>query len=157
MTFHPARLRRGEILAGAGGVLLTVFMFAGKWYGHGSQARTGWEALTVLRWLLVVTIALAFALVLTQATRRSPAIPVTLSLFVTVFGLISVLALVYRVLINPPADEQIGAYLGLISALALAYGGFLSMREEGIAPRDAPGEIPVVRPGGENAGHENRS
>jgi hypothetical protein len=157
MGFDPARLRRGELLAGAGAVLLAVFMLAGKWYGHGSHARTGWESLTVLRWLLVVTIALAFALLLAQAARRSPAIPVTLSLFVSVLGLISVLALVYRVLISPPAHELLGAFLGLISALGLAYGGYLSLREEGIAARDAPGEIPVVRPGGENPGEENRS
>lgn len=150
MDFEPGRLRRGELLAGAGGVLLLVFLLAGKWYGHGSRARTGWEALPVLRWLLVVTIAAAFALVFAQVTRQAPAIPVTLSLIVTVIGLITVLALIYRVLISPPAHEQAGAFLGLLSAIGLAYGGFLSMREEGIAARDAPREIPVVRPGSEN-------
>ena len=31
--------------------------------------------------------------------------------------------------------------------VALAYGGYLSLREEGIARRDAPADIPVVRPG----------
>jgi hypothetical protein len=150
MDVDPARLRRGELLAGTGAVLLLVFMLAGKWYGHGAQARTGWEALTTLRWLLVVTIAATFALLVAQITRRSPAIPVTLSLVVAVLGLISVLALVYRVLIDAPAHEQVGAFLALISALGLAYGGYLSLREEGIARRDAPREIPVVRPGAEN-------
>jgi cytochrome bd-type quinol oxidase subunit 2 len=150
MDFDPARLRRGELLAGAGGVLLLVFLLAGTWYGQGAQARTGWEALPVLRWLLVLTIAAAFALVFTQVTRRAPAMPVTLSLIVTVLGVISVLAVIYRVLINPPAHEQAAAYLGLISALVLAYGGYRSMRQEGIAPRDAPSDIPVVRPGAEN-------
>ncbi len=150
MDLDPARLRRGELLAGVGAVLLLVFMLAGKWYGHGAHARTGWEALSTLRWLLLVTIGAAFALVLAQISRRAPAIPATLSLVMMLLGLISVLALIYRVLINPPAHEQVGAFLGLISALALAYGGFLSLREEGIARRDAPGEIPVVRPGAEN-------
>ena len=150
MDLDPGRLRRGELLAGTGAVLLLVFLLAGKWYGHGTGARTGWEALTTLRWLLVVTIAAAFALVLAQVARRSPAIPVTLSMIVAVLGLISVLALVYRVLINPPAHEQAGAFLGLLSAIGLAYGGYLSLREEGIARRDAPKEIPIVRPGAEN-------
>jgi hypothetical protein len=54
------------------------------------------------------------------------------------------------VLINPPASEQTGAVLGLISAIGLAYGGFLSLREEGISRRDAPSEIPLVAPGAEN-------
>jgi hypothetical protein len=150
MDLDPGRLRRGELLAGTGAVLLLVFLLAGKWYGHGGGARTGWEGLISLRWLLVVTIAAALALVAAQVTRRSPAIPVTLSLVVAVLGLITVLALIYRVLINPPAHEQAGAYLGLLSAIGLAYGGYLSLREEGIARRDAPSEIPVVRPGAQN-------
>lgn len=150
MDLDPGRLRRGELLAGTGAVLLLVFLLAGKWYGHGAGARTGWEALTTLRWLLLVTIAAALALVVAQVARRSPAIPVTLSMIVAVLGLITVLALLYRVLINPPAHEQAGAYLGLLSAIGLAYGGYLSLREEGIARRDAPSEIPIVRPGAEN-------
>ncbi|MGN6869867.1 MAG: hypothetical protein ACTHMY_15850 [Solirubrobacteraceae bacterium] len=150
MDFDPGRLRRGELLAGVGAVLLLVFLLAGKWYGHGGGARTGWQALTGLRWLLLITIAAAFALVATQVTRRSPAIPVTLSLIVAVLGLITVLALIYRVLISAPAHEQAGAFLGLLFAIGLAYGGYLSLREEGIARRDAPSEISIVRPGAEN-------
>ena len=150
MDLDPGRLRRGELLAGTGAVLLLVFLLAGKWYGHGGQARTGWEALTSLRWLLVVTIAAAFALVATQVARRSPAIPVTLSMIVAVLGLITVLALIYRVLISSPPHEQAGAFLGLLSAIGMAYGGYLSLREEGISRRDAPREIPVVRPSAEN-------
>ena len=150
MDLDPGRLRRGELLAGTGAVLLLVFLLAGKWYGHGGTTRTGWEALTGLRWLLLVTIAAALALVAAQVTRRSPAIPVTLSLIVALLGPITVLALIYRVLISPPAHEQAGAYLGLLFAIGLAYGGYLSLREEGIARRDAPSEIPVVRPSAEN-------
>ena len=146
MSFEASRLRRGEVLAGAGAILLLVFMLVGTWAG----SRTGWEALVSLRWLLVATIATAFGLVITQATRRSPAIPVTMSLMVTVLGAISVLALIYRVLISPPAHQHIAAYLGLLSTLAIAYGGYRSMRQEGIASRDAPSDIPIVRPGQEN-------
>jgi succinate-acetate transporter protein len=143
MDFDPSRLRRGELLAGAGAVLVLVFLLAGKWAG----SRSGWEALVSLRWLLVVTIAAAFALVLAQTLRRAPAIPVTLSLIVTVLGIISVLALIDRVLISRPAHQHAAAYLGLVSAVALAYGGYASMREEGISRRDAPTDIPIVRPG----------
>lgn len=145
MDFDPARLRRGELLAGAGAVLLTVFMLAGKWAG----GRSGWQTLVSIRWLLAVTIVLAYGLVLTQVGRRSPAVPVTLSLIITVLAPISVLALIYRVLVSPPAHQHTAAYLGLLSALGLAYGAFLSLREEGIPGRDAPSEIPVVGPGAE--------
>lgn len=151
MAFNPSRLRRGEILAGIGAVLLLVFLFAGTWYRNGShppRAQTGWQALTDLRWLIAVTIAFALALTITQITRRAPAVPVALSVIVTVLGLITVLALVYRVLIDAPAHEQVLAYLGLLSALVLAYGGYRSLRQEGIAPEDGPPDIPVIRPGG---------
>lgn len=148
MDLSPSRLRRGEILAAAGAVLLLVFMLAGKWYGS-THSRTGWEALPTLRWLMAVTIAAAFVLAITQMTRRAPAVPVAVSVIVIVLGLITVLALIYRVLINPPAHEQAGAYLGLLSAVAVAYGGYLSLRQEGIARRDGPADIPVVRPGRE--------
>ena len=150
MDFHPSRLRRGEVVAGASALALLVFMLVEKWYGTGGGSRSGWESLVGLRWLLVATIAAACALVITQATRRAPAVPVTISLLVAVLGVISVLALVYRVLINPPAHEQAGAFLGLISAIGIAYGGYLSLRQEGIARRDAPREIPVVRAGRDN-------
>ncbi len=146
MDFDPSRLRRGELLAAAGAVLLLVFMLAGKWAG----SRSGFQALVSLRWLVAVTIAAALGLVVVQVTRRAPAVPVTMSLIVTVLGIITVLALIYRVLLNPPAQQHAAAYLGLVSAIGLAYGGYLSMREEGIARRDAPRDIPVVRPGGED-------
>jgi hypothetical protein len=135
------------MLAGAGAVLLLVFMLLGAWYERGGRSLTGWQALTTLRWLMAVTIACALVLSLTQATRRAPAVPVALSVIVTVLGIITVVALIYRVLIDAPAHEQVAAFLALLSAIALTCGGYLSMRQEGIAPRDAWTDIPVIRPG----------
>jgi CDP-diglyceride synthetase len=147
MGFYPSRLRRGEVLAGAGAVVLLVFLLAGTWYRPPGHSQTGWQALTDLRWLILVTIVCALALTITQVTRRAPAIPVTLSVIVTVLSLITVLALIFRVLIDPPAHQQAAAYLGLLSALVLACGGCLSLRQEGIAREDGPPEIPVISPG----------
>jgi hypothetical protein len=166
MDFDSGRLRRGELIAGASGVSLLVFMFLFKWYGlggavpsdlvtaignrlHVATAQNAWHALTILRWLMLVTIFVALALALTQATRRSPAVPVSLSVIVTVLGSLTALLLVYRVLINLPGsdkfiDQKIGAFLGLVSALGIALGGFESLREEGVTARDAPTEIPTV-------------
>lgn len=150
MDFDASRLRRGEWLAGATAVLLAIFMVGGKWYGGAGRTGgsvTGWQALTDVRWLLLVTIVAAVGLVLTQASRRAPAVPVTMSLVVMLLGIVSVVALIYRVLISPPPHQQAAAYLGLLSAIGIAVAGYLSLREEGIAGRDQPTEIPIVRPG----------
>ena len=149
MEFDPSRLRRGELLAAASAVLLTIFLVGGKWYGGSGQAGdslSGWQALTDLRWLLLVTIVAALGLAFTQVTRRAPAVPVTMSLIVMLLGIVSVIALVIRVLIDPPAHEQAGAYLGLLFTAGIAWGGCLSLRQEGVAVWDAPRDIPIVQP-----------
>ncbi len=161
MDIEISRLRAGEIIAAASAVLLLVFMFALPWYSVKSATLStvalstkvdGWQALTHIRWLMVVTIIAALALAYFQATRRAPAIPVSLSVILTVLGLLTALVLVYRVLINVPGSDDLvdvktGAYLGLLGALGILYGGFSSMRQEGISPSDAPSEIETVRPG----------
>ncbi|HEX4279930.1 MAG TPA: hypothetical protein VHZ27_04135, partial [Solirubrobacteraceae bacterium] len=105
MDFDASRLRRGEWLAGASAVLLAIFLVGGKWYGGAGRtggSLTGWQALTDLRWLLLVTIVAAVGLVFIQATRRAPALPVTMSLVVMLLGIVTVVALIIRVLIDPP-------------------------------------------------------
>ena len=77
-------------------------------------------------------------------------------MILTALGLLSSLALIYRVLINVPGsdsvvDARVGAYLGLAVALAILYGGYTSLRREGISPEDAPAEIETIR-SGESAG-----
>ncbi len=130
MDFKPGRLRKGESIAGAGGLALLVFLFALPWLSAGSgHTSSGWSGLPVLRWLIVVCALTALALILTQATRSAPAIPVTLSVFATVLGAVTTVAVVVRLLTTGDGLE-VGAWLGLLSAIAIAVGGFLSMRQE---------------------------
>lgn len=161
MDLDPSRLRRGEIVAGACAVLLLVFLLLLEWYGlsavpaptasrvGSATSFTGWGSLTHLRWLLLLTIVAALGLTFLQASQRAPALPVSMSVIVTVLGLLSVLALLYRVVINVPGSDDLleqrpGAWLGLASAIGILYGGYASMREEGIAQRDARTEIGTV-------------
>jgi hypothetical protein len=164
MDFDPSRLRRGEVIAGASAVLLLVFLLFFRWYGLSGRfapaaaslgrptSFTGWDSLTNLRWLLLVTILAALALTFLQATQRAPALPASMSVILTALGLLAVLALIYRVVINVPGaddllDQKPGAWLGLASAIGIMYGGYASLRHEGIAPRDARTEIETVRLG----------
>ena len=161
MDLDPSRLRRGEWLVGVSAVLLLALVFALPWYeihspiGSSGSALglttsfNGWDELTRLRWLFVLTIASACLLVYFQATRRPPALPVAFSVIVTVLGAVTALALIYRVLINVPGADSVvqaqpGAYLGLASACLLVWGAYLSMRKEGIAARDEPADIETI-------------
>jgi hypothetical protein len=161
MRFELSRLRHGEIVAGVSGVLLLVVMFAVPWFGTtgpvsptaallgATTSSNGWHALSDLRWLMLITALAALALAYFQATRRRPAIPASLSVIVTVLGVLTVLCLIYRVLINVPGpdsliDRKAGSYIGLACAIGILYGGYASLRREGIRPQDGPGEIPTV-------------
>jgi hypothetical protein len=154
-----SRLRRGEWIVGVAAVVLLGSMLLLPWYGLTrisgppgpaffiAYSVDGWNGLTGLHWLMLVTILAAFALVFFQATRRAPAIPATFSVLVAWLGVLTALWLVFREFISAPGDLKIGAIVGLISLCAIAFGGWDSLHEEGIAARDGPGEIPTVSPG----------
>jgi hypothetical protein len=154
VNFDTAKLRKGEIVAAVGAILLFVFLFFFNWYGVGGEigglaesfgvdaSVSGWDAHSVLRWLMLLTIVVALALAFLTATQRTVALPVTGAVLTTAIAGLTTLLLAYRVLINEPGpnellDVEIGAILGLIACAVVAYGGFLSMREEGTSIADA--------------------
>jgi hypothetical protein len=160
MRLDLKRLRWPEWVVGVGGLVLIASMLLLPWYTLTSVSGPpgpqyfvkasvdGWNGLHHAHWLVLVTVLVAIALFFFQAGRRAPAIPVTISVFAAILGGLSSLWLIYRVLINPPGGSaKLGAFIGLLAALAIAYGGYASMRMEGIAPSDAPAEIPTVRLG----------
>jgi hypothetical protein len=149
LTFDPARVRWPEWVVGVSALVLLVAMFALDWYttavGPGiSESVTGWNGVSHLRWLILVTIVAGLALLILQATRRPPALPVTLSLLVTFLGGFTVIWLFVRVVVDPPAGRAVGGWVGLAAATVLAWGAFRSLAMEGISPKDAPAEIPTV-------------
>jgi hypothetical protein len=154
MELDLRRLRRGEQLAGVGAILLFVVFFFFKWYGVGGDlgrfakaagvdvSSNGWQGHSVLRWLVVLTILAALALVFLQATRRTVALPVTLAVITTALAGLTTVLLAYRVVIDEPGpnayvDVKLGAWLGLLSAALIFYAGYLSMRDEGTSFDDA--------------------
>jgi hypothetical protein len=151
MDFDPSRIRRGEALAGASAVALLVLMFVLQWYGPRAvgarpvASMTGWEALSVWRWLALITALVALCLVFLQAVRRAPALPVALSVVLTALSLLTTLWLCVRVLLTPPPHQRIAAVLALLSTVVLFCGAYLSMRDEGILESDQPGVVPTVK------------
>lgn len=150
-------------MAGGGAVVLALALFVLPFYGVSStfaptlasegQATTfdGWDGLVHLRWLVLIAVLAGLALVFLQATRRAPAIPVTFSLIVTLLGLLTSVGLLWRVVIDPPGgdlDVRWGGYVALAASAALFYGGYLSLRQEGLSGHDARTDIETVRIGG---------
>ncbi len=165
MEFDRSRLRSGEWIVGAGSLVLLASTFLLKWYAlSGPLAQTaskflglstsvnGWDALSNLRWLIVLTALGGLAVFYFQATRRAPALPVSSTVIVTVLGFLTSIALIYRVVIDEPGGysvitQRFGAFAGLFSAIAIAVGGYRSLREDGIAATDGPGEVETVKLG----------
>lgn len=131
-------LRRGEVIAGLSALVALVALFAVPWFavgasvaGHGAghTNASGWTSLPTLRWLILIASLCGLLLAFLQATRRAPALPVTMSVIVTALGALTTLALVIRI----PTDggsPLAGAYLGLVAAAALTAGAFMSLRQE---------------------------
>jgi hypothetical protein len=141
------RIHRGELISLCSALLLLIIMFALEWYGLDEMpgpdaARTGlshvenaWHALAVVRWVMLAAVAVSLGSVVVHATQRSHGVKTNTGLIVWLLGTATTSLLVYRVLIDLPSpnsvvDQKLGAYLGLLSAVGIAYGGFESMREE---------------------------
>ena len=141
------RLRDGEWIAGAGAVALLVALFLG-WYSGASA----WQAFSVLDVVLALVALLALALVIAQATRESPSVPVALSVLTAVAGVLATLFVLYRILNQPGPNDAVeveaGAWLGLAAAALVAVGGARSMRVEAIpgAARPPIEDLPAPAP-----------
>jgi hypothetical protein len=161
MHLRFSRLRWPEWLIGVAGLLLLISMLLLPWFQLTSvtpgpppryfvtTSVDGWHGLTHARWLILLTILAAFAVVFFQARERSPALPVTFTQITSVLALLAVAWLIYRVLIEPPGGREIGGWVALLSAAAMVVGCYRSFRLEGIAEADGPGEIPTITLSGE--------
>jgi hypothetical protein len=155
---HLDKLSPGEKIAGGSAILLFIFMFF-DWFGvevsgvggfSGSVPGGGgnaWDVLDFIPIILVITIvaALVMAGLRLADSPYEPAVP--MSTIVTVLGMISVLLILFRI-IDPPgydsfggvsvdATLSIGIFLSLIAAGGVAFGGYSTMKEEGITFGDA--------------------
>lgn len=149
-----AALTRGEAIAALAAVALFVFTFLG-WYdaevsGQAREIKLGggagaggnaWQTLEVapLFLLLTVVVTLGAALSRIAGSKTKPAVPLSAS--VTVLGGLSALIVLFRILAPPDLGElgglqlnanvELGAFLALIAAAVLAYGGYRAMGERG--------------------------
>lgn len=168
MSFEVNRVRRPDWIAGGGAVALFIFMFF-KWFGVSYSSPSlpgipsgsisvggsldGWHSLTTIRWLLIITMIAALAAVALAAAGRELESPVKVGVILAALGSLSAIFVLYRLASHPHFGVPIsvssisypakaGAYLSLLAALAITYGGYLKMRAEGVTihPASATGE-----------------
>jgi carbon starvation protein CstA len=145
------RVRAGELVAGAAGVVLLAAMFL-NWYSVGvrDDRLTAWGAFSVVDVLLALVALLGIALALSEVVGRGPALPVALGVITTTLALAGTLLLAYRILNQPGPNDLIsveaGAYVGLLASLGVFFGAWLSLSDERPRPADPPPPEPQRRP-----------
>ncbi|HET8952076.1 MAG TPA: hypothetical protein VFN44_16260 [Solirubrobacteraceae bacterium] len=151
------RVRLGEVVAGAAGVLLLASLFL-KWYsvssaavlGAGQRGVSAWTAFSVVDILLALVALLGIALALAQIVGRGPALPVAIGVITTTLGLAATLLVLYRILNQPGPndliDVEVGAWVGLVACVGVFLGGWLSLSDERPRPVDPLPPEPHRRP-----------
>jgi hypothetical protein len=146
-----SKLRTGQMVAAIGGVVLLIALLFLNWYGVGGSVDTpfgdisvgadfgawdGQEFLGTIANLIILAAGIAaVGLALLTATSRTVALPVAASALTAGLGIAAVVMVVMRILFQPGPNEVVdlkfGIFIALIGALAVAYGGWQSMQEEG--------------------------
>ena len=156
------RLRVGEWVLGAGGLLLLVALFL-PWYELGEGIAVGppdvldarasaWDAFTVIDLLLALGALAAIAVVVVTAVYATPAVPLAMQSLLTLLGLLLLVLVVFR-LADPPdvsflestsapgarervedLDRGVGAWLALVGVLGIVVGGLVAVRDERRSP-----------------------
>jgi hypothetical protein len=149
------RLRAGELLGGAGAVLLLVALFL-PWFGFAerlqSPGSTGWDRLGwfVLA-LAVAAVAAGTWLVIATAAGRPVTQVMGAAVLASTIAPIAFLALLLRALAFQPGPNDVttvryGAWIGLLAAAALAIGAWWSMADERTDAPESAYTPPVPRP-----------
>jgi hypothetical protein len=138
------RLRIGEWAMVASGLALVVSLFL-SWYhvgvaGASPDSLSGWSAFSVtdVLFLLLGLAAMATAVIVAREPTAAPGIAYeALVLLAALVGL--VLGLVR--LLDPPGpylDARGGAWLGVVSLIALVGSCLVAMRDERLSPDERP-------------------
>jgi hypothetical protein len=178
-----SRLRTGEIVAAIGGIALFVFMFF-DWFGGGVEVTTGstqevpgigevptgalevsetgvsaWDGLQDFSGFLIALAAVSGVTMagLAMAGQRLN-LPFQRGVGTLILAKLAILLILWRMLANP-GDLEIGIFLGLIAAVAIAIGAWIALREDGFEPlvkvpggrtraasASAPAATPAPRP-----------
>jgi hypothetical protein len=166
------RLSTGEKIAGGSAVLLFIFMFF-DWFnaevsgGNGlfsaSVGGNAWEAFSWIDLLMLLTIVVTIAVVVIRLSDAIVEPPFSINAAVAILGGLCVLLILFRIIDPPGGGEEfegvsidisatVGAFLGLLAAAGITYGGYRAMQEEGTSFGDLGDQLSSGR-----GGHTSRT
>jgi hypothetical protein len=123
-------LRSGELVGAVGGLGLLIAGFL-PWYSAGGENFTAWQAFSVTDVILAATAAVGLSVAVCVLFRISVSYPFAGSSVACGLGAVAVVLVVIR-MIDPPGGGDlslaVGAWIGLVSAIAVGIGGYLGMQ-----------------------------
>jgi hypothetical protein len=150
---NPSRLKTGDIIALAGGVLLIVSLFL-DWFG-GSHAGieelqsigvpgglddrlpeapsvSGWDSLEFIDFVLLLTGLVAIKQAGVRVAGLKARAPFPMSAVTTAFGGVAMTLILWRIF-DPVGDGDLeaGIFIALASTVALSLGAYIAAKEEG--------------------------
>jgi len=119
----PSNPRAGQLIAGAGGVLLIVSLFL-PWAEKGGVSRSGWELWTMADVFFLIAGLCAIAAAITGGRFGLFRPDLTLIGATDLLGLVATVLMWWLLIFDFPAgaDREIGAFLALIAAMTIAGG-----------------------------------
>lgn len=128
----------GQLITGAGGVLLIVSLFL-PWAGGGEAHRTGFELLTIGDVLLLIVGLVAIVAALTWGRYALFRPDLSMNGAADLLGLVTTILLAWLILFDfpPGASREIGVFLALVAAIAIAggVGDYNTLRGAPLFPR----------------------
>jgi hypothetical protein len=139
---EPRRLSRGDWLAAIGGVSMLVALFL-PWYSADGESATAWQSMAVDDVILAIAAMLAIAAAFIVALPRLYSLSVAATALAILPAAIGLVVTLYRLISPaPPVDVslEVGAWLGLAAAAAIAVGAWTGAKDEGPARRSPEAE-----------------
>jgi uncharacterized membrane protein len=139
------RMTKGQLIAGIGAVVLLVAMFL-PWIGVSgpsipagitvpsgvstSSSENIWKGSTLDVYLLITVIVAVIPALLALTDSAEEFSFVSAATFL--LGVVAVILIAAFLTVDVPdgADRKYGAFIGLVAAIVIAYGGFRAMQEE---------------------------
>ena len=113
----------GRLLAGVGGALLIASLFL-PWAESGDVSRSGWELWTMSDILFLISGLLGIAAAITGGRFGFFRPDLSLNATADIIGVVATVVLLWLIIFDFPsgAGREVGVYLALIAAIAVACG-----------------------------------